>query len=251
MRADLRVVLSPGSSVRFSPFDLGTSLHDLWDAERTADLSLSGAAVTAWASAKNGHSAVQATGAARPVWAATSFNGRPGVTFDGVDDELTYSGVGLFPTGGAPCEVWALVDQVAEAGAAGDRNIFGYGASATAQRRSLQRAVSSGANVAQFQIGNGGGANTASGPGAFLGRTVLRGISAAGTVRVEQNGVAGPTVSSLPSIGTTRTRIGASTAGTAANFFQGVIAFVAVTAPLSDPQARGMLAYLKARGGVG
>jgi hypothetical protein len=251
MRADVRAVLLPGRPARFTPFDLGTGLYDLWDAERAGDLSLSGAAVTAWTSAKNGYSAAQSTGASRPAYSATSFNGRPGVTFDGADDELTYAGVGVFPTGASPCEIWVLADQAAmPPGSTAARIVFGLGATATAQRRSLQRAVVSSANVAQLEVGNGAGANTASGPGVFSGRTILRAISGATTARVDQNGVAGTAAAVVPNIGTTRTRIGATTANTAANFFQGVVSLIAVTELLSDLQAGQMLAFLKTRGGI-
>lgn len=250
MRTDVRTVLLPAAA-RFSPFDLGEALHDLWDAERTADLTLSGGAVAAWTSARHGHAAAQATSGARPVYSSTSFNGRPGVTFDGIDDELTYAGVGSFPTGSAPCEIWALVDQTAPASDPGGRAIFAYGAAATASRRTVQRAVSGGTNVAQVEVGNGGGANTATASGDFSGRQVLRAISGGGQARVERNGVTGAAASSTPSIGTTRTRMGASNGNMIGNFFKGVIAFIAVTDPLSDAQAARMLAWLRARGGIG
>lgn len=42
--------------------------------------------VSAWADQSGNGRNVQAAGAARPLWQNNSFNGRPGITYDGVDD---------------------------------------------------------------------------------------------------------------------------------------------------------------------
>ncbi|HTM77999.1 MAG TPA: hypothetical protein VL133_10260, partial [Devosia sp.] len=72
--------------ISWSPLALGASLLAWWDASQ--GVSLSGSQVTAWADRKSGYSVAQGTGAARPLWSATSFGGKPGLTFDGIDDLL-------------------------------------------------------------------------------------------------------------------------------------------------------------------
>lgn len=234
----------------WSPLSLGASLYDMWDAERGTTIDLSGAAVTAWRSAKNAYSAAQAVGAGRPLYSATSFNSRPGVTFDGSDDELTYAGVGVFPVGTTGCEIWTLLDQTALAADSTVRAVFSYGGNTAASRRTMQRAVSTGANVAQARIGNGSSSVTPSGTGDYSGRHVVRAVSSLTDVRVDVDGVVGSTSAVVPSIGSTRTRIGALNSDTASGFLKGVLSLVAVTAPLSDAEAAQMLTYLKTRGGI-
>ena len=250
MRADMRTVLNAGRGPAFTPLDLGEALHDLWDAERGGDLTLSGGAVTAWASARNGYLAVQATSAARPLWSATGFNGRPGVSFDGIDDELTYEGVGLFPIGATPCEIWWLGSQDAPASDTGVRYAFAYGGGGTSVNRALRRSVPFGNNAANANVGSGSVVTVSSAPGNYDGRCVHRLVVGAAGSRVDLNGVAGSTTGVVPATTGVRTRLGASTAAAAGGFLQGVTSLVAVTALLSDPQASRMLGWLKARGGI-
>lgn len=192
----------------------------------------------------------QAIGASRPLYSATSFNSRPGLTFDGSDDELTYAGVGVFPVAANPCEIWALVNQTALAADNSQRHITCYGGAQTGIRRAAIRAVSNGANQARAEIGNGTTGDVATSPGDFSGVNVVRVVSGSTQAQASRNGNAGSAVSSVPAIGTTRTRIGATSATTAANFFSGVISFIAITAQLSSDDAAKMLTYLKARGGI-
>lgn len=245
-----KAIASPEGGGGWSPLSLGASLYDMWDAELGATIDLSGAAVTAWRSAKNAYSAAQAVGAARPVYSATSFNGRPGVTLDGSDDELTYAGVGVFPVGTTECEIWTLLDQTALAADSTVRALFSYGGNTAASRRTMQRGVSAGANVAQARIGNGSSSVTPSGTGDYSGRHVVRAVSSLTDIRVDVDGVVGSASAVVPSIGSTRTRIGALNSDTAASFCQGVLSLVAVTAPLTTDEAAQMLTYLKTRGGI-
>lgn len=237
----------------FNPRDLGASLYDYWDAEIAATITLSGADVSAWSSAKNAYSASQGTAANRPTYSASSFNGRPGVTFDGSNDELTYAGVGVLPTGSTVGEIWALVDQTVAGASAGVKTIFTYGGNAATSYRRVNRTTDgSSINRASSQMGTG-----AAGPAAqndnvvFSGRHVVRGRFAALSVQTDVDGTAGASVAtSAPSTGTTRTRIGARNDDTPTNYFQGVVNFIAVTAPLTTDQAAQMYAYLKSRGGI-
>ena len=236
----------------WSPASLGASLYDYWDAEQPGTISLSGSAVTAWRSVNNSYSAAQAVGAARPTYSATSFNSRPGVTFDGSDDELTYAGVGVFPTGSVSSELWVLVDQTVAGSSAGVRAIFNYGSNAAAGWRRISRTTDGSlVNRATTQMGTGGAGPAAQNDNVdFSGRNVARSQIKA-NLQTDVNGIAGAVnATGNPNTGTTRTRIGARNDDTPNSFFQGVVSFVAVTAPLSTDQAALMLAYLKRRGGI-
>lgn len=234
----------------FAPSDLGASLYDAWDAERADLISLSGSAVTAWASTKNAYSAAQAVGAARPVYSATSFNGRPGITFDGSDDELTYAGVGLFPIGANACEMWVLASQDSLPADTTNRRAFAYG-DTTSTARSVMRGVDTGVNRALGVIGNGAGDSRPSNASVDLsGRHVIRLIIGATSSQVDVDGAAGAPQAVVPATATGRVRLGALSATVASSFWQGALSFAAVTTSLSADQAAQMLAYLKARGGI-
>lgn len=230
----------------FTPLALGAALYDQWDAEETAKLTLASAAVSAWASSKNSYPASQAASNAKPTYGATSFNGRPGVTFDGVDDVLVYAGVGSFPINAVGSELWVLADQIALVSDTSDRAPFNYGASSAATTRTIRRRVLSGVNRAAATISASPASNDTVD---FSGRHVLRMIINPDSVRMDVDGVAGTQLTFTPTTGAVRTVIGSGQAGSVL-FFQGVVAYAAVTDPLNTTQAAQMLAYLKARGGT-
>lgn len=234
----------------FTPSSLGADLLDMWDAEDASKFTLSGASVNAWASSKNGYSAVQGVSASKPVYGAASFNGRPGVTFDGSDDELTYAGVGVFPVGAAACEVWTLVNIQHPGAQAGNGMLLAYGTGGTAGSRRIQRASGGGINVLQASIGNGTGGAFPASSADFGGIHVGRIQVGATTTSVQVDGGTAGSAAVIPATGSTRTRLGASDAPTAASFLQGIVSLIAITNPLSAAQAAQMLAYLKARGGI-
>jgi hypothetical protein len=68
-----------GGAGGFTPSSL-TGLIGWWDANDTPTLSLSGADLVSIAD-KSGNSNTMSSGAARPTYSATSFNGRPGISF--------------------------------------------------------------------------------------------------------------------------------------------------------------------------
>ena len=73
------------SRVAFSPALLGPVL---WvDASDATTITLNGSTVSQWSDKSgNGRHLVQATASKQPAYSATTFNNRPGITFDGVDD---------------------------------------------------------------------------------------------------------------------------------------------------------------------
>lgn len=252
MMLGLGLSITKGQNTAWTPASLGASLYDYWDAEIASSISTSGATVTAWRSAKSSYSAAQGISASRPIYSATSFNGRPGLTFDGADDELTYAGVGNFPTGSNASEIWILIDQTLPGATAGIKTAVAYGGnSAAAYRRVVRISDGSSVNRARIQMGTGGGAPAVSNDNVALnGKNVVRSIFES-NLRVDVNGTAGAVLAgAAPATGTTRTRIGATTDDTPANFFQGVISAVFITAPLTADQAAQMYLYLKARGGI-
>lgn len=236
------------AALPFYPTDLGASLYDMWDAERFVETS--GGLVTSWASVKNGYSAAQGSAAAQPALLDSAFNGRPSVVFDGVDDELTYPGVGVFPVGSSPSEVWVLLDQQSIPSDALVRFPFAYGGASTNNIRGFRRVVSASENAVLANSGDGVSAITSAVAGVLTGRHLLRGAFLAGSVTAYFDGTAGSTGSLTTNTGAVRTRFGAQTANTAANFFKGAIAAVCITAPLDVSQAAQMTAYFKARGGI-
>lgn len=225
----------------FSPRDLGAALYDYWDAEVPSTLTLSGSAVSAWRSVVNGYSAEQAVAGSRPAYSASSFNGRPGVTFDG-GDELTYAGVGNFPTGANASEIWVVASMPTAGTVAGVMVPFTYGGNAAGSYRRIYRNPVSNVNNLFVQMGTGGSAPLASNPTDMSGRYVARGMFSA-SLQLDVNGVAGtPFATSAPATGTTRTRIGGRNDDTPTNFYVGVINLIAVTAPLTAAQAAQMTA---------
>lgn len=230
----------------WTPTDLGASLLDMWDAEEAGTLSLSGAAVTAWASVKNGYSAAQGTGAARPIYSATSFNSRPGLTFDGSDDVLIYAAQ-PFPSGATPSEIWALIDVTTAGATTGSKYAVSYGGSDNTTARALRRSSTGGVNKAAAVVD---AVPSVEHPADAAGRHVWRAIFEATRHRIDIDGVEGTWTTETPGTGATRVVLGALQTG-AATFFQGVIPFVAFTDRITDAETATLFTnYLKARGGI-
>lgn len=99
---------------QFPPFLLGDDLLEVWDARRGITLGL-GSRVSAWSGRKMGRTVTQAQMNQQPLLLPNAFGGAPCVGFDGVDDKLDGSSLGWFPSGNAPLEVWAIVQQDARA----------------------------------------------------------------------------------------------------------------------------------------
>jgi len=246
-------VRGPGHISRvfgWTPAQLGSSLLGWWDAEDSATITQSGGLVSSWKDKVAAYDAVQALGSAKPVYSATSFNSRPGLTFDGVDDEVTL-GSQPFPSGATPSELWALVDQTALVADVTGRFIASYGGTGTTNRRRISRSVVTGVNRANVGAGDGGTeVSSVNSSVDFSGRHVVRGVIRATEVQVDVNGTASATAAVVPATTALRFRIGANSSTTAGGFWQGVIPLVIITGALDSGQAAQLLAYLKARGGI-
>lgn len=76
----------------WTPAALGASLALWLDANDASTITLNGSTVSQWGDKSgNGRNAVQATAATQPVYSATSFNGKPTLTWDGIDDAMQIS----------------------------------------------------------------------------------------------------------------------------------------------------------------
>lgn len=225
-----------------APSDLGAALLGLWTADSGVTVATG---VSAWTDRIVGYVLTQATGALQPAWSATSFGGRPGITFDGVDDFLNLEAV-PFPNGAAPCEIWALADFSSVDAVA--RTIACYGGATSQTARTLRR--NSGL-IGTNLIGTGASNVSAQTLQTLSGRHVLRAIvsATAGSIQVDGGDIPAP-IAAIPATGTTRFRVGGSTVAVPNNLWQGSIAAIGVTALLSDVQAAGFTSYLRALGNV-
>ena len=229
----------------WSPLSLGASLLAWWDASQ--GVSLSGSQVTAWADRKSGYSAAQGTSAARPLWSATGFGGKPGLTFDGIDDLLNMESL-PFLTGAAAGEIWSVAQQDALVADTGARRLISIGG-ATLSSRYIRRFVSGGVNRVHALVGDGTSLVQSGIPAVDASsRHVVRGIFAADSVQAAVDGTAGTSAAVVPNTPATRLNIGASSSSAiGAEYWQGKIRDVLVTGPLSNDQATLLRTFLLAR----
>jgi hypothetical protein len=243
----IALAITPGNPVLnngWTPLRLGSSLLAWWDS--AYGVSLSGSAVTAWADRKNGYSAAQGTGSLRPVFSATSFNGVPGLTFDGTDDYLELASQ-PFPSGANPCEIWSVVSQDALVADTGVRAVFSYGGDASTARRGVERSVVTGQNRVRVTQGDGTTGFTVTVAADFSGRHIARGKYEAAQATAYMDETAGTPVASNASIGTSRARIGALSNTSPSNYWQGVMRDVIITGALSASETAFLQQFLLAR----
>lgn len=212
---------------------LGPDLIAQWSANRSDLITRSGTEVTSWRDVVGGYEKIQAISSVRPAWSATSFNGAPAVRYDGIDDQLTLTGVPLpFPIGAAPCEVWIILDNEALSSDASTRRIFAYGG-ITNSSRAVTVSGTGGTQRVGANVGTGAATvfSQSAVPDAS-GRHAVRAIFSATGVSVAIDG-GSPTAetSGVPATTNTMVRSGAATNG--AGPFLGKIRHILVTAPLN------------------
>lgn len=228
----------------WTPAALGASLLGWWSADRADLISLSGSQVTSWLDIVAGYNMAQGVSSARPIYSASSFNGSPGVTFDGVDDELTLASQ-PFPSGASQSELWATAQQGALVADASSRILFSYGGIATNNRRTLTRIVTTGVNRARGSSGNGTSEFTANDTAVdFSSRHVLRNAISGTAAALTIDGGTPTSVAVVSNTATTRARIGANCADTAAGFWSGPVRDIIVTGALTSEQAALLQTYL-------
>lgn len=219
-----------------------------WDAEAASLIALSGGTATSIADLMYGYSAAQAFGSAKPAWSASSFNGRPGLTFDGTDDELTYASTVGIPTGATPFEAWAVVDQNVAPADTTNNIIVGWGGNGAALRFDLYRTVVGGVNQAAVSVGNGTvNAVRTNTFVDFTGRHVVRAVVDGVNARVDVDGVASVASAVVPNLTPTRLRLGSLSNTAASAFWQGVLNAALITPLLSSGDVTRMYAYFNRR----
>lgn len=231
----------------WKPSDLGTDLLAFWDAEVAASLTLAGSLVNGWADQVGGYSLAQTIGSLKPIYSATSLNGRPGVAFDGTDDYLLYGALpASFPVAAIGSEIWGLTSQDFPGTQAGNQTVCSYGDLAGLNCRRLYRS-----NVANVNRGTvNATVNAVDTLVDFSGIHVARGTFAATTVGIAMDGNVATTAAGIPATAAVGgVALGALTSG-ANRFWKGPMNAVLVTKPLSAPNAALLLQFLKTRGGL-
>jgi len=228
----------------FTPSSLGGKLIAWWDAN--TGVTESGGAVSAWTDSVASVVVAQGVAGNQPVYSATSFaNSKPGITFDGVDDYLTLASP-TFCGGATDCEMWGLVQQTALAADTTDRRAASLGG-ASSRYRELLRRVSAGVNRFQALVGNGSSPITITNSAVdFSGYAVVRLYNSGTTMGISVNGGAVTTTTVTPNTASTTFRIGAFS-GAVANYWQGQIAAIIVTQPLTTGEAQQLANYLYRR----
>lgn len=85
----LSAVAHPRRRVGWTPAALGSALALWLDAADASTITLNGSTVSQWRDKSgNARHASQPTAANQPTYTASAFAGKPGLTFDGVDDNL-------------------------------------------------------------------------------------------------------------------------------------------------------------------
>lgn len=233
----------------FDPLSLNPLL--LHDAERADLLSLSGGLVNSITGADvNGRVFSQTVSGCKPLYDATGFNGRPCITSDGVDDELTLASDpgGTLPAGAAPCEIWWCGSQLLSGADPTTGVLFQWGGNSAGSSRYLRRTVASGVNRAQSAQGV-----THTAPGDFTGPHVLTGVltadaSANSWAAMDKN-------ASTPATATTttvfaRARKFANSSSTASGWSRVSENFLGVFPILSADQRAALWSYLGVRAGL-
>lgn len=234
-----------GGVVAFTPATLGAKLLGWWNADDAATITLAVANVTSWKDKVAAYDMVQATGGSQPIYSVTSFNGAPGITFDGTDDFLEMGVAPVsFPASAVPSEIWGLAQNNEIGANAGNKYIFSYGALA-GNVRGIQRTAISTVNRGQAQTG---ASISAEGTVDFSSRSVIRSLITATTTTAFVDGNASAGVGVVPATTATRARIGASSAAAAGNFFLGIIREVIVTdGTLTAGEVTNLQTYMLAR----
>lgn len=220
----------------WTPVSLGSSLIAWWTADRSDLMTLSGAQVTSWRDVVGAYDMVQGVSAARPIYSATSFNGAPGLTYDGIDDEMTLVGVPIaFPIGATAGRIRVIAQQDTLASATtASQTFFSYGNVSTTTR-ALERTVVTGVNRARIRSGDGSVSQIATGSTVDLSsRHVIDGDFGASTSALSVDANTPVTVASIPATANTRVRAGSASGTSGAQFLNGKLRHVFI---YTDPGA--------------
>lgn len=223
---------------------LGADLIAWWDRSRASLTTLSGNQVTSARDVVAGDDLTQVTGASRPLYEASSFNGFPDYTFDGTDDQMTLTGVpARYPIGADPCEIWCIFDNMAPGADTMSRRIFNYGGNTVNTARGCIVVGSGGVQRVQGFVGTGGAAvflseNAVDASGRHVARVI---ITATGISLQVDGGAISAESPAVPATANTMVRDGQGTNG--AGPFLGRSAHNVITKPLSGQKLAEMWAW--------
>ncbi|MCK1472384.1 hypothetical protein [Bradyrhizobium sp. CW10] len=230
---------------------LGNDLLAWWDADAhywgaNGGMTIA-TGVSSWRDIVAGYSAVQASGAAQPVFSSTSFNGSPGLTSDGIDDCLVCTDAALLtglPAGDAGGELWSLAQNDNLAGAT-FFDLFGYANASQSDARTIGGIATP--VYGRTVFGTGGGNVSVGGTTLFSGRRVIRGAySSAGTVLFIDGAQEG-SLPGTPATAAARVALFARALATPSNYWTGIGAAFLITKPLSATKAAVLASYLMSR----
>lgn len=234
----------------WTPMDLGGSLIEWWSADRSDLITLNSNKVMSWKGVKAGSDMAQGTDSLRPIYGLTSWNGAPGVTFDGADDFLQCTDAALLaalPIGAAPSEMWALVSQDAPT-LDFARIPFSYGGDSSAFRRGVQRNVTATQSLPATTTGNGSGGQNVVGTVDFIGRHVVRGEFGATATAISLDGIDRQSGAVVPNTQANRVTLGTLSNSGKSNWWMGNSRdFLLINGILSSPDAALLQAFLQKR----
>lgn len=240
-----RLLMATGAV--FSPLTLGAGLYAAWDPETSGSLDLVGGAVRTWTDYANGAAPTQGLGASRPAYGLSGFNGRPVITPDGVDDQLTLSVMpSSIPRGATPFEVWVIWNQTKLVADTNPRIAISWGGGVSNYHCGVARAVVAGVNRAQVYVGTGAAQPAAYSSVDFSGRRVLRAVVDGTNIRIDVGGIAGTPVAAVPNIGNTTLRLFAHSVNPSV-FGAGDFSGIFITRLLSAAEALNMYSYCNRR----
>lgn len=219
-----------------------------WSADRADLMTLVGSAVSSLRDIYHAYDVTQAVSASRPAYSATSFNGKPGLTFDGGDDKLSNASGSLLPIGATPCEIWGVADQTDPVANNVNRGLFTYGASDGNRRRGIGRIGGGVTNRARVVSGTGAveGSLTMS-SGDFSGRCLVRGRITATARFISQDDGAEDTSAGVPDTTATGGSTSIGSTVSASQFWKGQIRDILVTNALTGNQPTYITNLLKLR----
>jgi hypothetical protein len=196
---------------------------------------LSDGVVASWAPTIGGPTPVQATEAAKPIRSSTSFNGKPGVTFDGSDDFMRVDATTNLPTSSTPGTIW-----MAYIFTSGNNSVlFRYGGTTTGVRSIGRGTTATGGTITD------GTSNGTFGMSPAASANIVAGFFDATIYQAYSLGFGGLAATGATlNTSTTRTTIGANNAATAAAFVACVIRHVMVTTAMTTAQRYALEGWL-------
>lgn len=221
----------------WEPTDLGVKLIAWWNADDHGTSNMTddgGGLISSWIDRIGGVN-VTGTTTARPTWASNSFNvtqaSSAGVSFNGTANCLTTTSLGSIPVGTTPGQMY-VTGSGPGAADANSRFIIAYGGTGGGTQRRL------GKNTSSTYTGGDGTTSTSGGTLFNWTNEGAVGLDFAATVyTLSANGTVGtPTTGATLNTSTTRLRIGASTATTAANFWLGQVRHIFITTTLTTAE---------------